>query len=270
MINVEAQAASALGIPAGRIAIRSSRSIYEKQPWRGLEGLSGVVETEFVRPSLNGENIFPFRVSGAALVVLPCGRNGPLSDEAIELNPGLHQWWQQADDIWEANKRTQGMSLMGRVDYQSNLSKQFPIPEIRVVYNRAGMHIVSAKVTDRRAVIANGLYWASVRSHAEADFLCAILNAPITTELARPYMSYGKDERDIHKAPWELPIPPFDEDNPLHARLSALGAAAEGLVSSYMIEPDVHFPTMRGLVRDFLSDTDVGRETNETVYELIS
>ena len=270
MINVEAQAASSLGIPAGRIAIRSSRSIYEKQPWRSLEGLSGVVETEFVRPSLNGENIFPFRVSGAALVVLPCGRNGPLSDEAIELNPGLHQWWQQADDLWEANKRTQGMSLMGRVDYHSTLSKQFPIPEIRVVYNRAGMHIVSAKVTDRRAVIANGLYWASVRSHAEADFLCAILNAPITTELARPYMSYGKDERDIHKAPWELPIPPFDEDNPLHARLSGLGAIAEGLVSSYMIEPDVHFSTTRGLVRDFLADTEAGRETNEIVYELIS
>ena len=270
MINVEPQPASSLGIPAGRIAIRSSRSIYEKQPWRSLEALTGVVETEFVRPSLNGDNVFPFRVSGAAMVVLPCGRSGPLSGEAIELSPGLNQWWERATHLWEENKRTQGMSLMNRIDYQSGLSKQFPVPEIRVVYNRAGMHIVGAKVTDRRAVIANGLYWASVRSHAEADYLCAILNAPTTTELARPFMSYGKDERDIHKAPWELAVPTFDEDNAIHVRLSGLGAAAARLVTSFQIQTNVHFATTRGYMREFLDNTQEGREIDEIVYELIS
>ncbi|MDX1115864.1 N-6 DNA methylase (plasmid) [Sinorhizobium meliloti] len=270
MFNVEHQPTTTLGIPAGRTAIRSCRSIHEKRPWRSLDGLSGVVESEFVRPSYNGDSVFPYRAAGSTLVVLPCGRNGPLSEDQIELSPGLHQWWNRAKALWEENKSTDGMSLMQRINYQSGLAKQFPIPEIKVVYNRAGMHLVAAKITDRRAVIANGLYWASVRTGTEADFLCTILNAPVTTDLARPLMSYGKDERDIHKHVWELPIPPFDETNPVHVRLAELGAAAEQIAASFAIDPNLHFAATRRHIRQLIEATPEGREINDLVYELIS
>jgi hypothetical protein len=71
------------------------------------------------------------------------------------------------------------------------------------------MHVVAAKITNRRALIASGLYWAAVHSENEANYLCAIMNAPATTDLVRPFMSYGKDERDIHKHIFEVPIPTF-------------------------------------------------------------
>lgn len=83
-------------------------------------------------------------------------------------------------------------------------------------------------------------------------------------------MSYGKDERDIHKAPWELPIPAFDATNPAHTRLSQLGAIAEQIVATFSINPDVHFAATRRHIRQYIEATSEGREIDELVYELIS
>ena len=60
----------------------------------------------------------------------------------------------------------------------------------------------AAKLDNPRAIVTHGLYWAAVTSNAEAAYLCAVLNAPVTTEMTRPLMSYGKDERDIHRHVW--------------------------------------------------------------------
>lgn len=270
MFVVQRQEASALGIPAGRTAIRSARSIYEKKPWRQLPDLTGVVETEYVRPYYNGDSIVPYRCIGTGTVILPCGRNGIVSDSQIELSPGYHQWWERSKSIWDENKSNQLMSLVQRLDYQSGLSKQFPISPIRIVYNRAGMHVVAAIVEDRRAIIANGLYWANVRTRDEASFLCAVLNAPATTELVRPLMSYGKDERDIHKAPWELPIPIFDPENASHARLVQLAHAAERMALAFDVNSDLHFAATRRHIRQVIEASPEGREIDEIVYEIIA
>jgi hypothetical protein len=96
------------------------------------------------------------------------------------------------------------------------------------------------------------------------------MNAPVTTELARPFMSYGKDERDIHKHVWELPIPTFDEANVVHLRLAVLGAAAERIAATLTINPDLHFSATRRHIRQLIEATPEGREINDIVYELIS
>ena len=267
---VAEQSASALGLPAGRMSVRSSRSVNEKKPWKNLPDLAGVVESEFVRPLYIGENVFPYRVSEPGLVVVPCNTRGVLDKGQIELSPGFNQWWERAEAIWEANRASARLSLFQQVDYQSKLSKQLPVPQLRVVYNRAGMHVVSAKITNRRAIASDGLYWASVRTEAEADYLCAILNAPVMTDLVRPFMSYGKDERDIHKAPWELPVPIFDDVNPIHTRLAELGAVAERIAATFEINPKLHFAATRRHIRQYIETTPEGREINDIVYELIS
>jgi hypothetical protein len=63
---------------------------------------------------------------------------------------------------------------------------------VQIVYNKSGIHVVPAKVFDRRAAIEDGLYWATTNTEAEADSLRAILKAPATTELAWPLMSHGR------------------------------------------------------------------------------
>jgi hypothetical protein len=267
---VTEKTSSPLGISQGRVAVQSLRSIQEKEPWKSLPDLSGVVETEFVRPFFTGDNIYPFLVGKPILAVVPCDKTSLLSQEDIDLYSGLRNWWSQATDLWQHNRANDKMSLAQRLDYQSTLSKQLPISPLRVVYNRSGMHICAAKLRNRSAIVANGLYWASVRSENEADYICALLNAPATTDLTRPLMSYGKDERDIHKHVWELPISTFDSGNPIHLRIAELGASAEKIIAAYKVDPSLHFAATRRHIRDFLLSTPDGSELNELVFEMLS
>ena len=50
LVRVEDTPAGPLGLGAGRRAVSSNRSKQEKEPWKSLRTLQGIVETQFVRP----------------------------------------------------------------------------------------------------------------------------------------------------------------------------------------------------------------------------
>lgn len=261
---------SPLGMSQGRVAVASRRSILEKKPWKNLPALSGVVERQFLRPLFAGDKVYPFRVGAPMLAVIPCDDNALLAQDSIDLHPGLQQWWAQASAVWEANRASERLSLTEQLDFQAKFSKQLPVARYRVVYNKSGMHICATKLRNSPAVVTHGLYWAPVSSEVEANYLCAILNAPVTTELTRPLMSYGKDERDIHKHVWELPIPEFDPNDDIHCRIADLGGTLEKIVATFPIDESVHFAATRRHIRDFMMETVEGQELNDLVSELIS
>jgi type I restriction-modification system DNA methylase subunit len=266
---VNEKASSSIGLAHGKVAVESRRTKLEKKPWKNLPPIKGVIEKPFLRPMFAGEHLFPFCVGKPLLAVIPCDDNGLLSDEQIELHKGLHEWWRHATDIWEKHRSTERLSLTQQIDFQSKLSKQLPIAPFRVIYNKSGMHICAAKLRNKKALLTTGLYWAPSISEQEADYLCAILNAPITTELARPLMSYGKDERDIHKHVWELPIQQFDPHDAVHQRIAALGAILEKLASTFKIDENLHFAATRRHIRDFTMDTSAGQELNGLVSDML-
>ena len=259
-----------LGLPAGRMAVASSRSNYENPPYKHLPSLEGVVETEFVRPVYSGENLLPYRLGEPLLAVVPCSAQQILGARGIDLHPGLSQWWAQAEAVWEANRSSERLTLAEQLDYQSKLSKQLPVPPFRIIYNASGMHLAAAKVRSERALITKSLYWAAFRDEAEADYLCAILNCATTTEMLRPYMSYGKDERHVDKHLWELPIPAFDPTNPQHAELVRLGREVSALASLVPIDEQVHFATSRRRIRRAIEESEPGQRVAEIVFELLS
>jgi len=82
-------------------------------------------------------------------------------------------------------------------------------------------------------------------------------------------MSYGKDERDIHKHVWELPIPLFDQSNAMHRRVVELSAMAEKLIEGYEVNPSLHFAATRRHIRDLVSSSSEGSELNELVFEML-
>jgi hypothetical protein len=261
---------SSLGMSRGRVSVQSRRTALEKKPWKDLPALSGVVEREFLRSLFAGDTVYPFRIGEPLLAVIPCDDNGLLSPEAIELHTGLRQWWTQATEVWDENRSSERLTLTERLDFQSGFSKQLPVAQFRVVYNKSGMHICATKLRNSPAIVTHGLYWAPVTSEHEANYLCAILNAPVTTDLTRPLMSYGKDERDIHKHVWELPIPLFNSEDDAHRRISELGAELERIVSTFSIAESVHFAATRRHIRDFVLQTSEGLELNDLVTDMLS
>jgi hypothetical protein len=67
-------------------------------------------------------------------------------------------------------------------------------------------------------------YFCASARRAENDYLCSVLNAPLTNELIKPMQSRGLwGPRDIHKKVLELPIPEFNAHDRRHAALARLG-----------------------------------------------
>lgn len=273
LLTVEDAPVSPLGVAAGRRAIRSARSPYEKAPWKNLPALEGAVESEFVRPLHLGATMLAFRLMEPALVVVPWNGSELLtgSDSRIDLYPGLADYWRRAESVWEANKGSNVLSLVDQINYRRKLQLQFPAPPYRVIYTGSGQYLAAAYVGDPRVVIDTKLYWAAAASLEEARYLTAILNSPEVTRRVAPLQSRGEhNPRDFHLYVWQLPIPlyaPLDES---HARLVALAERAELVAASVDVEGGGRFEAKRRRVREALEADGVSGETDAVVVELLS
>jgi hypothetical protein len=269
---VTRQAAGPLGRAAGKAGVRSLQRANDKKPWKDLPPQEGVVETEFIRPVLLGESLIPFRIAETFEAVLPRDREGLMDGQSDRLDAyeGLASWWRQAETIWEKHRSSDRLTLKQQLDYQRKFEQQFPIQAERIIYNASRMHLVAARLTDHRAVIEHKLYWATASSTSEALYLCAILNTATFTELVRPFMSYGKDERDFDKHIWQLPVPLYDPNDDLHLRLSARGAELEAAIGKLKLDPGRHFAAVRRDIRGFIAESEAGRDVEALVEELLS
>ena len=269
---VTRQAAGPLGRAAGKAGVRSLQRNNDKKPWKDLPALEGVVETEFIRPVLLGESVIPFRIAVTFEAVIPRDLQVLMDGQSdrIDLYEGLASWWRRAEAIWEQHRSSDRLTLVEQLDYYGKLEQQFPIQPERIVYSASGMHLVASRLNNRRAVIEHSLYWATAASTAEAQYLCAILNSTTITELVRPFMSYGKDERHFDKNIWQLPIPLYDRADDLHSRLSARGAELEAAIGKLELVPGRHFAAVRRDIRAFIAESEAGRDVEALVEELLS
>lgn len=270
LFRVEPAKASALGVPAGRAAVQSKRSVSEKKPWKELPNLQGTVETQFLWPVALGEQIIPFHMREADQFVIPLTQKGELlhgDHPRIDGYPGLADWTRKAEELWteHGGKR---MTLAEQIDHMRKLSQQRPAGSVRIAYAASGMHVSAALITDPRVVIEHAVYWATASSVAEGHFLVGILNAPVLTELARPLMSYGKDERHIDKHVWKLPIPTFDPANDLHTHIAGLAAELAKEIAELEFTSS-YFVTIRREIRAHLANSEKGKRLDELVAELL-
>jgi hypothetical protein len=268
---VQPQPANVLGLGAGRRGVQSARSSNEKPPWKTLPDMTGVVEAEFVRPVLLGENVIPYRILPAREAVLPLEGSQLLDGDHphLDLYPGLAEWWRLAEQQWNEHRRSDRLTLLERLDFRHGLSAQLPVSPLRVVYGASGMHVVAALVEAPNTVTEHKLYWGAVASRAEGWYLCAILNCPELTQLVRPLMSYGKDERDIDKAIWKMPIPLYQPADPVHRRLSDLGRQEAELVAALDLNEQGNYITLRQDVRRALAAGSCAQEVADIVTELL-
>jgi len=270
LLRVEPIAAGSLGVPSGRLNVRSKRSASEKEPWKDLPDLTGVVESEFVWSTLLGEHVLPFRTLEPNLFVIPVTTRGTVLSEstpAIDGYPGLAAWVRQAEDQWTGHGSS-SMSLAEQIDYMGKLHQQVPPAAQRVVYAKAGMHVAAALVTDPRILIDHTLYWGSVASAAEGRYLVGILNSPSLTELVRPLMAYGKDERHIDKHVWKLPIPAYDPADPVHQQITELAEQLEVELAQAPLRSD-YFVTSRRQLRSAIASSAAGQALDQLVRQLI-
>ncbi|HZL00697.1 MAG TPA: N-6 DNA methylase, partial [Caulobacteraceae bacterium] len=220
---VERKTAGRLGASRAAPLVASRRTTQEKRPWKDLPGLEHAVEAEYLRPVYLGESILPFRVWRAFEGVIPAMPDGAMIDAkaASDLGiAGLGAWMRSAERVWDDYK-SMPLTLTGQFNFYGKLGAQYPIPELRVVYSKAGTQPAACILRDGAGVIDHMLYWATPDSEDEAYFLTAILNAEEARRRVETLQSRGLfGARDFDKVMFTLPIPRFSAASPLHVALA--------------------------------------------------
>ena len=256
-----------------RPVVRGAAGRQDKAPWADVEPPLHVVDATFLRPALLGESVAPFRLLAPRLAVIPWDpEENELIDAKAAMNRGyrnLMHWLERAEELWESRKRSP-MSFIERLDYHGELSCQFPIAPIRVVYTASGTYIAAAVIRDDRAVVESKLYWAAAANADEAHYLCGVLNSEVLRASVAPYQSQGQwGARDFHKYVFNTPIPRFDAADPLHVRIAQNAAVAEEVASWTPPREGEHFTRTRRRIRGALAEHGVGRELEALAAELL-
>ena len=263
--------------------IRGRTGTQDKKPWKDLEPPQGTVERNFLHPVLLGESVAPFRILTSQQAVIPYDvekqpdkTHSTLQQQGVLLDskeaarrgyPRLAQWLEKTEALWKQN-RSSDMSLDGRIDYHSELSRQFPIATIRVVYSASGSNLAACVVKDQLAIVEHKLYWAAVDSMEEAGYLCAILNSEVLQSGVKQYQSQGQwGARDFDKYVFNLPIRRFDAANPIHGELAQAAKTAEAIANAVEVREDEHFTRARARVRSALAEHGVAVQLERLVGE---
>ncbi len=251
----EKSAGGPLGAGAGRIMVESARSAQEKPPWRDHASLSGPVEQSALHDVYLGENVAPFRALEPRRAVLPLMPERIMYPADIALLPGLARWWENVERAWESGRKDSEKSpLLERFDYQKQFSAQLPIATHRVVYSKSGNTLAAARLEDSDAVIDHQLYWAPVKSAAEARYLVAILNSATLLDRVRPLQARGLlGARHFDKYVFFVPFATFDATDPDHTLIAELAGDAERVAAQVDITAVTRFTISRSMIRSELA-----------------
>jgi hypothetical protein len=275
------RATGRMGQSAAAPLVEGRTSGLDKRPWRDLPPPRGPVEAEMLRPMHLGETLLPFRLLEPLTTVIPVRMQGvraEVMDAAASGRAGyprLAEWMREIEATWDQHSTRNGdgtlsMTLKRRLDFNSALSVQFPPAVTRVIYAASGTHCAAAVLTDGKSVCEHKLYWASVATRAEADYLAAILNSDTARARIAHLQSRGQwGARDFDKLIWELPIPQFDRANPTHAALAQAAASAARLAAGVALPAGGHFTSARRAVRTALAEAGLAGEMDALVAALL-
>ena len=224
----------------GLCEVKPHRGSQEKPPWKDLRQteirkLSGPMEENHIYDIHLGETVAPYILLEPQQVVLPISEQGQSmayssSETSIggidgrTLNERMRRRWRIMCNLWEKYKAEHNkLDLVNRIDYVKNLTKQTKNPaQIRLVYTTSGRP-TAAVLDDSIPLIYSTLFWIECVSIAEADYLAAIINSNTLQQAVEPLMAKGQyGPRHLQKHLWRLPIPVYDDNDPIHAELASL------------------------------------------------
>ena len=232
------------------VTVSPRRSPKERGQWKNLklpQLQSQPIEAEHIWDVHLGETVAPFVLLEPLTAVLPISRNrtrivheSNARNEVDERSLGerMRRRWQIVCDLWDAHKLpSERKTLLGRLNYNREVTAQLERRRPTLSHDGFGQVVYTANgrptaaiLSDSDAIVDNALMRVAVQSPAEARFLLGLINSRVVEELATPLMSQGQfGGRNLKKHIWRLPIPEYDESDPLHREIAEAAAeAAQG------------------------------------------
>ena len=139
------------------------------------------------------------------------------------------------------------------------------------MYTKAGTNLAATVVRDETAIIDHKLYWAAAEGPEEAYYLCGILNSEALRAGVEQFQSQGQwGARDFDKYVFNLAIPKFDGNDPLHRELARMAKTAEEVAKAVSEKEGEHFTRTRKRVRSALAEHGIAAELERLATKLLS
>ncbi len=267
--------------PAGPGLSRVETRRSSHHPWNTVPPQTGDVPEAWVTPLLHSGGLLPFVAdSGTRWGIVPVDGAGRLHPDPA----GECAFWRELDEIYETEGglgKGTPKTLMGQIDHLGKASMQLPLPGkgagdsaggTMVLHPASGDIMRAARVRPGAGLVDAGLYWRVFDSESEAGYLTAVLNAPC---LRRAFFDSRGSGRHFNLDPWRnVPVPAFDRSRAAHKRLAALCGKAEALAARALEESrgsgrNLGQQGLSRLIRDRLSESDVGREIDAVCRRLL-
>ncbi len=175
--------------------------------------------------------LFPFHVGGTKILFLPT--DGELNYSPRLMDPLSLAHFSRLSAEYEKVKKLDARqeTLWDYIAYNGKTTNPLQNRRLKVIYNAIGRKRVKAAVLKTPVLVDDSLYYFTPDSEAEAYYLAAILNSNL--------MSFAvvniKDERNIHKNPWQFPIPLW-QDGPLQRKIGSMGKTMEEKVRENLLK----------------------------------
>jgi SAM-dependent methyltransferase len=274
---VEPEVTGRLGSRRDAPRMRGREGPLDKSPWNTVEAPRGPMEVEFIRQVILGESISPFRLLGTVAAVIPLSGKRVLDSKAASDGGHRHlaAWLRDVEAKWNiySNKGTDGqprMTLRARIDHMRGLTNQAQSPPLRVIYTASGTMLSAVRVQGNDSVVEHKAYWAPARTEDEAGYLVALLNSAAALAKISDLQSHGeRNKRDFDNLVWTLPIPEYDDTDPLHRDLAAAATHAETIAASAELNAAQHFVAKRRAIRAALAADGIAAEMEALVAALL-
>ena len=246
--------------------VRPRLTTQDKIKYEGqLNRLDGVVHNDHIFDVYLGECIVPFLALDTLKAALPTHRSTmtmPLSHNDCEgdkhdacqldveaLHPTMQRRWNNAAEMFRETHQNQTIKdLYSNLNHLSKLTSQLEYLRgaisgngtTRIAYTTSG-EPTAAIIRNSSAIVESNLYQATCQSVDEAHYLLTVINSNELAKQAKPLCptNWAKEIRHLHKHGWKLPIPRYEANDPLHARLSELGATAERECRALIAQNDI-------------------------------
>ena len=187
--------------------------------------------------------------------------------------------WLLLNDLYTAHAgagKNTPPTLLKQLANRWKLTAQLPLRRGRrrnlVLCPKSGDIMRAARTHAGSAVADDTLYWYEAQTSAEAAYLTILLN---TNCLQHAFTSAKESGRDFHLHPWrKVPIPRYDETDPLHREIAGLCTRAEKIATMTVDAelkraPNREQPSLSKAVREALTDDGIDAEMDDCARQLL-
>ncbi len=169
--------------------------------------------------------LFPFYVGGTKTLFLPTDAMLKFPPNPADPLSEVHYTLLSEKYLKTKKNDARQETLWDYISYNGKTTNPLQTHPLKVIYNAIGRKRVKAAVLHASILVDDSLYYFTPESEAEAYYLAAVLNSNLVSFAVVNI----KDERNIHKNPWRLPIPIW-QDTPVQQKICLMGRSMENII----------------------------------------